>query len=90
MSNWYVYILECSDGTFYTGITTDLKRRVREHNQTKLGAKYTRVRRPVKLVYHESCENRSDAGKSEYRLRKLPRRSKVELVNMYKQQLLTK
>ena len=48
---YYLYILKCSDGTLYTGITVDLKRRVGEHNTSKLGAKYTRSRRPVKLVY---------------------------------------
>jgi putative endonuclease len=48
---WYVYILECKDKTFYTGITTDLERRIKEHNNSLLGAKYTKSRRPVKLVY---------------------------------------
>lgn len=59
-SLWFLYILECSDGSLYTGITTDLTRRTQRHNDGK-GARYTRTRRPVKLVYYETCENRSAA-----------------------------
>ena len=60
---YYLYILECADKTLYTGITTDLSRRVEEHNVSKLGAKYTCSRRPVKLVYSKTFRNRSLALK---------------------------
>lgn len=77
---WYVYILQCSDDTFYTGITTDIDRRLNEHNHGSNGARYTRARRPVRLVYSETCTSRSQAQQQEYRLRKLPRREKLALV----------
>lgn len=76
----YVYMLRCSDGTFYTGYATDVARRVREHNESKKGAKYTRGRRPVVLVYYVECESRSDALKCEYALRKKSRAEKEKLV----------
>ena len=57
MNEWFVYILECADGSLYTGITTDLERRVSEHNEGKLGARYTRARRPVKLRYSARFAN---------------------------------
>ena len=56
MSSWYVYIVRCNDGTLYTGITKDLERRLAEHNSPKGGAKYTRTRKPVTLVYFEEEE----------------------------------
>jgi len=77
---WYVYILECSDQTFYTGVTTDLKRRLEEHNTSIHGAKYTKGRRPVKLVYSNELPNKSEAQKEEYRLRKLPRKEKLNFI----------
>jgi putative endonuclease len=80
---WYVYILRCSDDTFYTGITTNIDRRLDEHNHGNNGARYTRARRPVRLVYAETCENRSQAQQREYRLRKLPRPEKLALVSAY-------
>ena len=73
---YFVYILECADQTFYTGITTDLDRRIREHNNSKLGAKYTKIRRPVKLVYSKEFENRSKALIEEARIKKLSRTEK--------------
>lgn len=77
---WYVYMLQCSDNSLYTGITVDPERRVLEHNQdNKLGARYTRARRPVKLVYLESCSSRSAAAKREVEIRKLTRRQKLAL-----------
>ena len=81
MSNnmYYVYILECADRTLYSGITTDLERRVEEHNSSLLGAKYTRGRRPVKLVYSEKFETRSLATREEMRLKKLTRDQKRSL-----------
>jgi len=79
--SYYVYILECSDETLYTGITTDLSRRVEEHNSSIKGARYTRLRRPVKLVYSEISEDRSSASKREYVIKKLSKVKKVELIN---------
>ena len=76
MSDWFVYLLRCNDGTFYTGITTDVERRVREHNEGAKGARYTRARRPVELVYQECCESRSQAARREYTVRKLPHATK--------------
>ena len=76
----YIYIVECKDGTFYTGYTTDVKRRLEEHN-SGIGAKYTRGRYPVELKYQESFESRSQAQKREYQIKKLPRSQKEELFN---------
>ena len=78
---WYVYILRCSDNTLYSGITTDLERRVEEHNtDNKKGAKYTKVRRPVKLVYKNQCKDRSDAASREAALKKLTKSEKEALL----------
>ena len=82
ISSWRVYILRCSDDTLYTGITTDLSRREDEHNNSKLGAKYTRVRRPVKLIYSEHCDDKSSASKREYEIKQLSRKEKLELINV--------
>ncbi|MEX1058680.1 MAG: GIY-YIG nuclease family protein [Natronospirillum sp.] len=77
---WYVYLLQCADGTLYTGITTDLQRRVHQHNGAKAGgARYTRVRRPVTLVWSDPCTSRSLAAKAEHRVRTLPRQAKLAL-----------
>ena len=74
--SWYVYMLRCADNTLYTGITTDVKRRVEEHNfDNKKGAKYTKARRPVHLAYRKPCADRSAAASAEAALRKL---SKLE------------
>jgi putative endonuclease len=77
---YYVYIIKCADKTLYTGITTDLKRRITEHNSSKLAAKYTSSRRPVKLVYSKKFKNRSTASKEEARIKKLKRIKKLELI----------
>jgi putative endonuclease len=77
---YYLYILECADKTLYTGITTDLARRIAEHNDTKLGAKYTSARRPVKLAYSKKFKNRSSASKAESRIKKLKKSEKLELI----------
>ncbi len=80
--NWYVYLLKCADGSYYTGITTDPKRRLQEHNENdKKAAKYTRARRPVNMVYLELCCSRSEAGIMEYEIRKLSQKKKIELSN---------
>jgi putative endonuclease len=78
---YYLYILKCADKTLYTGITTDLKRRVSEHNNLKLGAKYTSSRRPVKLVYSKKFKNRSSASKAEARIKKLAKPQKLSLIH---------
>jgi putative endonuclease len=75
---WTVYLARCADGSFYTGITTDLARRLAEHN-AGCGAAYTRSRLPVKLVYFESATNRSGALRREYAIRRLSRREKEVL-----------
>ena len=77
---YYLYILKCADGTLYTGITTDLKRREGEHNGTKLGAQYTSLRRPVKIVYSKKFKNRSLASIEECRIKKLKRNEKLKLI----------
>lgn len=75
----YVYIVQCRDKSLYTGYTTDLKKRIQAHNAGK-GAKYTRGRGPVTLVYWEECENKSLALSREAKIKKLPRNKKLELV----------
>ncbi len=79
---YYLYILECSDKTLYTGITTDLDRRLNEHNQTKQGAKYTQIRRPVKLVYSKKFADRSLASKAEYITKRYSREEKLNLIKI--------
>jgi len=80
-SSWYVYILHCADDSLYTGIATDTTRRVAEHNDNdQLAARYTRTRRPVKLVYQEVCENRAAATRREHAIKRLPRHEKIALI----------
>ena len=81
---YYLYILKCADKTLYTGITTDLKRRIFEHNNSKLGAKYTLARRPVRIVYSKKFKNRSLASKEEARIKKLGRAEKLKLISVVK------
>ncbi len=78
---WFVYILRCSDGSLYTGVTTNLYRRVNEHNNSNKGAKYTRTRQPVELVWSAECDSRSEAMKREASIKKLDRPKKLLLVN---------
>jgi len=75
---WYLYLLECLDGTLYTGVTKNPERRLKQHNAGK-GARYTRGRRPVRLVYLERCHSESAAKRREYEIKKWPRRKKAEL-----------
>jgi putative endonuclease len=83
MSQYFVYILQCTDNTYYTGITTDIVRRLKEHDgKLKGGAKYTRVRQPVKLVYSEEHKNRSTASKREHELKQFSKDEKRILVDM--------
>jgi putative endonuclease len=77
---WFVYILRCSDGSLYTGITTDVKRRVEEHNEGKKGSKCSRSRLPVKLVYEEKVPDRSRALKREIEIKRLSKKDKEDLV----------
>jgi len=77
---WCVYILKCKDGTLYTGVTNDLENRLFQHNHGVLGAKYTRARRPVKLQYQETCDDKVKAMKREYVIKQLTRHEKLLLI----------
>ena len=77
---WNLYILKCSDESFYTGITTNIERRVKEHNSSPKGSKYTRTRRPVKVIYVREYETKPEAAQEEYRIKKLTRQKKMELI----------
>ncbi|MGW8369315.1 MAG: GIY-YIG nuclease family protein, partial [Gammaproteobacteria bacterium] len=76
---WYVYLAECADGSLYTGIATDVPRRIAEHNSGK-GARYTRGRRPVRPVYTERCRGRSEALRREHEIKKMRSDMKWRLV----------
>lgn len=79
--SWKVYILRCADNSLYTGISNDVERRLIEHNtDNKKGARYTRTRRPVDLVYAEECDDRAHASTREYHLKKLSRKDKMQLI----------
>lgn len=76
-----MYILQCADNSLYTGVTTDLQRRIEEHNSdNSKGARYTRHRRPVSMVYQELCENRSHACQREHQIKQLTRTQKLQLI----------
>ena len=75
----YTYIVECSDGTLYTGWTNNLEKRLEDHNAGK-GAKYTKTRRPVKLVYQEQFETKEEAMSREYHIKQLSRKEKMKLM----------
>lgn len=81
MNAWHVYILRCADGTLYTGIATDPVRRCAEHNGAGPGARYTRGRRPVELIYTEEAADRSAAGRREAAIKRLSRSEKLMLVD---------
>lgn len=76
----YTYILECKDGTYYTGWTNNLERRIEAHNNGQ-GAKYTRARRPVSLVYHEEFETKEEAMRREYAIKHMSREEKRKLIS---------
>ena len=82
---YYCYIVECTDGTFYTGWTTDLEKRVAAHNAGR-GSRYTRLRRPVKLVYFENLPNRSEAMRREVQIKRLSRPAKLKRISNFKSQ----
>ena len=80
---WSVYVLRCADNSLYTGVALDVNKRLDEHNGiTKNGAKYTHARRPVKLVYQEPADSRSDACKREYVIRNLKKSQKEKLIKI--------
>jgi putative endonuclease len=79
-TTWYTYMVRCCDNTLYTGITTNPEKRLAAHNTGKNGAKYTRARRPVQLVYLEECPSRSAAAKREYALKQLDLAAKLQLL----------
>jgi len=83
---YFVYIVKCKDNTLYTGITTEIERRIAEHNSSLKGAKYTKNRRPVVLCYVEVCDDRSSASKREYQIKHLSREKKMELCSQYKKE----
>jgi len=85
---WCTYIVSCADNTFYTGITNNLRRRLDQHNQGCAGAKYTRSRRPVRLVYYEKAADRSTASKREHAIKKLSLADKTTLIASAKPALL--
>ena len=85
MNDWYLYVVECSDGSLYTGITTDINRRLHEHNNTKRGAKYTRSRRPVSLVcVIDTYSSRSEASMYERAFKSLKRKEKLKVIDKHK------
>ena len=84
MRRYFLYVLECSDSSLYTGITTDIQRRLREHNEdNKRGSKYTRSRRPVKILAAKIYNDRSEASKAESRFKKLSRQQKLEEIKKW-------
>lgn len=87
---WFVYLVRCADDSLYTGVTTDLARRLRQHNGEIVGgAGYTRGRRPVDLVWSEACSDRSDAQRREYAVRRSPRAEKLRLAASYDRAVTT-
>lgn len=81
MKSWFVYILQCDDGSLYTGVTIDVERRVHEHNfDNRLAAKYTRARRPVVLKYQACFASRADACRHEHKIKTMKKRQKIQLI----------
>ena len=81
-NQWSVYMVECSDGTIYTGISNDVSKRILAHNAGK-GAKYTKPRLPVALKWLQECDNRSEASKAEYKIKRLSRKEKLKKIRLY-------
>lgn len=81
---FFVYILECADKTLYAGSTNDLEKRLRQHNESKQGAHYTKIRRPVKLKYSEEVKTLSEARKREAEIKRMSREEKKELIKAKK------
>jgi putative endonuclease len=80
MDTHYVYIVECADKTLYVGCTNDIKRRIYRHNHSKSGAKYTRIRRPVVLMYQEKYPTLGEALTREHDIKKMKRENKIKLI----------
>jgi len=80
MKPWYLYVVQCNDLSLYTGVATDTDRRIREHNESPRGAKYTRARRPVTLVYKRRYPNKGEAMRAEHEFKKLMRTTKLEII----------
>ena len=78
---WFLYVVRCNDDTLYTGVTTDVTRRVNEHNSSPRGSKYTKARRPAELVYWIDFEDRSAAQKAEFKFKKLSKQEKETIIN---------
>ena len=78
---WFLYVVKCADDTLYTGITTDVTRRLHEHNNTAKGAKYTKKRRPVALLHTVGYEDRASASQAESKFKKLSRKQKLSTIN---------
>ena len=77
----YTYMVKCADGTLYTGWTTSVEKRLKEHNEGKAGAKYTRAKRPVELVYYEGYATKEEAMSREYAIKQLTRKEKLALMD---------
>lgn len=82
--HWFVYILRCSDNTLYTGVARDLDKRLHQHNHSRDGAKYTRGRRPVELVYQERAQDRSTAQQREHCIKRLSVEKKRQLIAQHR------
>jgi predicted metal-dependent hydrolase len=87
---YFLYIVQCRDGSLYTGITTDISRRIKEHNSSKIGAKYTRAKRPVRLVFVKDYPDRSEASVDEARIKKLTRLEKIRLIKQARKEYLAR
>ncbi|WP_394132915.1 GIY-YIG nuclease family protein [Shewanella maritima] len=87
---WFLYVIQCANGHLYTGVTTDVARRFKEHQSGKKGAKFLQGKGPLTLVYQESQTNRSEAQKREAAVKKLPRVKKLAMINSQQNQLLQK
>ncbi|MGJ8691553.1 MAG: GIY-YIG nuclease family protein [Thalassotalea sp.] len=90
IKTWYTYFVRCNDNSLYAGITTELARRIEEHNSSALGAKYTRNKRPVTLVYFESSTSRSLACQKEYAFKQLSKKQKETLISDFPSASLAK
>ena len=85
-NDWYFYVLRCADESFYAGITTNIARRLDEHNNSNKAAKYTRVRRPLSLVLYWRCASRSEAQRVEHKFKRLSRKQKEKVLHDKRQQ----
>ncbi len=81
MKDWFVYIIRCSDNSLYTGVTTNIERRFKEHQESKKGSKYARAKIPLRVVYQETHPNRSEAQKRESAIKKLSKSEKLHLIS---------